>query len=445
MNTALLYVGGNWNNDSNAGVRAANANNSPGNANNNIGFRPANCVTPSRLRDHGPGPADTHTTPEPCARMRSGRTSNQPATTSSLKANAEAGATYNAGGEMPKRQGDLWQHICTFENLYLAYERARRGKRYRPDVLRFGSHLGENLLALQEELLTLEWRPGPYQVRVVLEPKERIIRVAPFRDRVVHQAICRFMAPVFERSFIHDSYACREGKGTHKALDRLTGFLRRDGSAYVLNADVRKFFDSVSHRVLTESLERGLKDRDLLTVLGRIIASYAAESSTPGLHEPHGIPIGNLTSQWFANIVASRIDHFAKHDLGCRRYLRYMDNVLILSDDKHELREHRTRLEGFLAGIGLLLNPKTTIAPTAQGVPFLGLRVFPDHRRVLRPNVVRGRRRMRGSLLALSRGDAQREHVSASTVSWLAHLRHADTYRLRAALAVEYEPYLGRL
>jgi hypothetical protein len=253
------------------------------------------------------------------------------------------------------------------------------------------------------------------------------------------------MAPVFERGFIHDSYACREGKGTHKALDRLTSFLRREGSAYVLNADIRKFFDSVSHQVLMESLERGLKDRQLLTILGRIVASYVSELSAPGLHEPHGIPIGNLTSQWFANIVASRIDHFAKQNLRCHHYLRYMDNMLFLSDDKEELWEHLARLDDFLGSIGLLLNPKTTIAPTAQGVPFLGLRVFPDHRRVLRPNVVRGRRRMRGSLRALGRGDVQREHVSASMTSWLAHLGHADTYRLRAALAAEYEPYLGRL
>jgi len=344
---------------------------------------------------------------------------------------------------MPKRRGDLWQHVCTFDNLYLAYERARRGKRQRPDVLRFGARLGENLLTLQEELVSLSWQPGAYQTRIVLEPKERIIRVAPFRDRVVHQAICCVIAPVFERGFIHDSYACREGKGTHKALDRLTSFLRREGSTYVLNADVRKFFDSISHEVLMRTLERSVRDPAVLTVLRRIVASYASGITAPGLHEPHGIPIGNLTSQWFANIVASRIDHFAKQTLGCRRYLRYMDNILFLSDDKDELWEYRKRLEGFLWGLGLLLNPKTTIAPTAQGVPFLGLRVFPDHRRVLRPNVVRGRRRLRGSLRALSAGDADRENVAASTGSWIAHLRHADTYRLRIALAAEYEPYLG--
>lgn len=445
MKTALLYVGGNWNNSSNAGVRAANANNSAGNANNNIGFRACNCVNPSRPSRHGAGPADTHTTPDPCAWREPGRTSNPPATVSSLTANPEVGITYNVGGTMPKRRGGLWQHICTFDNLYLAYERARRGKRYRPEVLRYGARLGENLLALQDELVSLAWQPGAYQVRVVLEPKERIIRVAPFRDRVVHQAICCVMAPVFERGFIHDSYACREGRGTHRALDRLTSFLRRGGSAYVLNADVRKFFDSISHAVLRECLEHVIKDRELLTVLERIIASYAPETQEAGLHDPHGIPIGNLTSQWFANIVGNRIDHFAKHELGCRSYLRYMDNMLFLSDDKDELWEYQQRLTELLAGLGLVLNPKTTIAPTAQGVPFLGLRVFPDHRRVLRPNVVRGRRRMRGSLRALAGGEAQTAEVASSTTSWIAHLAHADTYRLRAALADEYEPYLGRL
>lgn len=346
---------------------------------------------------------------------------------------------------MPKRHGGLWPQVYDFDNLYLAYERARRGKRYRPDVLRFGSRVGENLLALQEELRTLAWQPGEYQTRVVLEPKERVIRIAPFRDRVVHQALCHVVGPVFERGFIFDSYACREGKGTHKALDRLTSFLRREGSAYVLNADIRKFFDSVSHEVLIAELERTLKDRDVLHVLRRIIGSYRSGFSEPGLRDPHGIPIGNLTSQWFANIIGTRIDRFAKQDLGCPHYLRYMDNMLFLGASKAVLWGYLRRLTDFLAGLGLLLNPKTTIAPTSQGVPFLGLRVFPDHRRVLRANVVRGRRRMRGSLRAVARGDADRDSVAASTESWIAHLRHADTHRLRAALATEYQPILGVL
>ena len=250
---------------------------------------------------------------------------------------------------MPKRHGDLWRHICTFDNLYLAFERARRGKRYRPDVLRFGARLGENLLDLQKELTSGEWHPGEYQVRVVREPKERIIRVAPFRDRVVHQALCHVVAPVFERGFIYDSYACREGKGTHKALDRLTSFLRRRDSSYVLNADIRKFFDSISHEVLMDAMERTLKDGDLLNALRLILGSYVSEVTVPGLHDPHGIPIGNLTSQWFANIIGNLIDRFAKQTLRCRGFLRYMDNLLFLSGSKALLREYESRLTGFLA------------------------------------------------------------------------------------------------
>lgn len=251
------------------------------------------------------------------------------------------------------------------------------------------------------------------------------------------------MAPALERGFIYDSYACRVGKGTHKALDRLTMFLRKSGVRYVLNADIRKFFDSISHDVLIAALERSIRDRRLLLALRRVIDSYASSLDMPGLHNSHGVPIGNLTSQWFANVMGTLIDRFAKQTLRCRCYLRYMDNILFLSESKTLLWEYLSRLVEFLTDIGLVLNPKTTIAPTAQGVPFLGLLVFADHRRVLRPNIVRGKRRMRGALEALSAGRASIEAVGSRARSWLAHLEHADTYRLRTALVAEYEPYLG--
>ena len=343
---------------------------------------------------------------------------------------------------MAKSYGSLHPQVYEFDNLYRAYERARRDKRYRPDVLRFGGRLGENLLTLQEELHSLAWRPGPYQLRVIQEPKERIIRIAPFRDRVVHQAICSVVAPLFERSFIHDSYACRKGKGTHAALDRLTSFLRRSNSAFVLNADLRKFFDSISHQVLLGELERKLSDRSVRSLLARIVDSYTSDTNLPGLFHPHGMPIGNLTSQWFANIMGNLLDRFVKQELCCHGYVRYMDNFLLLSDEKARLRDWCARIETFLAGIGLVLNPKTIIAPTSGGVPFLGFLVFADHRRVLRANVVRGRRHMRAICRSMEHGQMAPEEGALRIQSWFAHLSHGDTYQLRNRLAEESAAYL---
>lgn len=443
MKTALLIVGGNWNNDSDAGVRAANANNGPGNANNNIGFRASNWVHHSNRRTTVRRSVDTLTTPESCARTcvrDEHKTSRRrPVTPSGGDHRSRRNDNW---GVMARSCGSLHPEVCAFDNLYRGYERARRDKRYRPDVLRFGSRLGENLLTLQEELYSLTWRPGPYQLRIIHEPKERVIRIAPFRDRVVHQAICAVVAPLFERGFIHDSYACRKGKGTHAALDRLTGFLRRTDSGYVLNADLRKFFDSISHQVLLGELERTLADRSILNLLDRIVASYTSVSDLPGLFRPHGMPIGNLTSQWFANIMGNLLDRFVKQELRCRGYVRYMDNFLLLSNDKARLRNWRAQIESFLAGIGLVLNSKTTIAPTAGGVPFLGFRVFSDHRRVLRQNVARGRRRVRGLCRAVEGGQLTPEEAAPRVQSWFAHLEHGDTFRLRAALSEEFSPYL---
>jgi retron-type reverse transcriptase len=432
----MLIVGGNWNNGSNAGVRAANANNSAGNSNNNIGFRLANCA-PRAVRAL-----------RIAANVRAHHTQVlrffREAKHKILRRQRVATRKLKPESTMPITYKHLFQSVCEFENLHAAYQRARRGKRTRADVVDFTASLGENLVSLKQRLQSMEWRPGPYREKVIHEPKERIIRVAPFCDRIVHQSICSAIAPLFEETFIHDTYACRLGKGTLKAIDRLTTYLRRPGTSYVLKLDLRKFFDSIPHGLIMRELEWRIGDAKVLELCRRILASYQTNLEIfPEGFGARGIPIGNLTSQWFANIIASRIDYHVKHVLRCRHYARYMDDLVLLGPDKGTVRAWMAALSALIGEMGLMVNPKSCVYPAAGGVPFLGHKVWHDHRRILRPNVVAGRRKMRKLLSLMKGGEVSGKQAMDSLRSWFSHLSHADTYRLRTALWSEAKGTLG--
>jgi len=299
------------------------------------------------------------------------------------------------------------------------------------------------LLQLQQEIREVAWQPGGYRSKVVRDPKRRTIFIAPFRDRVVHQALCHVIAPLFEETFIYDTYACRKGKGSHAAVDRLTCFLRKSGSTYVLKGDLKKYFDSIPHGLVMRELEWRIADGAVLELLRRIVASYESDFDGQPEFGPRGIPIGNLTSQWFANIVGGCLDQYVKHELGCKMYIRYMDDFLLMSDSKAQLREWLDGIRGLLDSVGLVLNPKTRIIRAKDGVPFLGYRVWANHRRVLRPNVVRGRRRMRRWLEDVQAGKMDPLDAVGRLRSWFAHLGHANTYQLRRALWAEAKVVLA--
>ncbi len=344
---------------------------------------------------------------------------------------------------MPKTYNGLHAQVYDFAILYAAWRRARQGKRTRPDVMEFSTRLGENLLELQAELRDLTWRPGEYRQRIVERPKRRIINVAPFRDRVVHQALCAVVTPLFEETFIHDSYACRTGKGSHAAVDRLTTFLRRESSTYVLKGDLSKYFDSIPHGLIMRELEWKIADSAVLELFRQILDGYETDFVGPPGFGPRGVPIGNLTSQWFANIVGNCLDQHVKHVLRCKRYVRYMDDFLLISDSKAELSVWLGEICKLLDSMGLVLNPKTRIVTAKSGVPFLGYRVWADRRRVLRPNVVAGRRRLQVQVRMVEQGDMDGRRAVESLRSWFAHLAHADTHGLRKSLWREAKETLG--
>ena len=342
-----------------------------------------------------------------------------------------------------KTYNRLFQRICSFENLLSASRKAQRGKRFQEEVARFNFHLEKELYGLQEELHAQTYRPGAYHEFYIYEPKLRKISAAPYRDRVVHHALCNVIEPIFDQTFIFDSYACRKGKGTHKAVNRFTEFSRK--SSYVLKCDIKKYFPSIDHDILKTRFRRKIRDAQTLWLMDLIVdysnpqeqvyAYFEDDDLLTPLNRRCGIPIGNLTSQFFANIYLNGFDHFVKEDLQCRYYIRYVDDFVVLDPDKVRLHRVKKEIENYLASLRLRLHPlKCNIFPVKTGTDFLGYQVFPTHRRLRKSSVTRARRRLRRlqrdyAVSAISWSD-----VNHSVQSWLGHIRHADTYGLRKAV-----------
>ena len=343
-----------------------------------------------------------------------------------------------------KTHKHLYPLITEFENLHLAFKRAARGKRSRWDVAGFEYDLEANLLELQDELRAQTYRPSPYHNFTVYDPKPRLISAAPFRDRVVHHALCNVIEPLFERRFIDDSYACRVGKGTHAALDRAQMYAQR--YPYVLKCDVQHFFPRMDHAVLRAQFRRVIRDPQTLWLIDQILDGgagiHAAEAAPyfPGddlfaALRPHGLPIGNLTSQFWANVYLNPLDHFVKRELKCVAYLRYVDDFLLFAADKSVLHAWKKQLIEFAASLRLHLHePEAAVFPVEAGVPFLGWRVYPDHRRLKRRNGVAFQRRFACLREELAAGRITREQVDASVQGWVAHVAHGDTWGLRRSL-----------
>ena len=328
-----------------------------------------------------------------------------------------------------KRAGRLFEKVADFHALAAAARRAARGKGGSASAASFIFHLETEALALQRELMDESYRPRPYRTFYVSEPKARTISAADFRDRVAHHSLCAVLEPLFERAAIFDSYACRTGKGSHAAVRRARSFAARCG--YFLKLDVRKFFETVDHAVLKAGLRRLVKDDRVLRLADRII-DHGAPGSAPG----RGLPIGNLTSQHFANHYLSPLDHFIKEKLRARGYVRYMDDLLLFADSKASLRDAHGRIRAFLEeGLRLELKAEATVlAPVSEGVPFLGLRLWPGAVRLDGAGKRRFLRALRSGAEDLRCGRRSEEGLSASMRSRLGHAAHADTLGLRRSL-----------
>ncbi len=338
----------------------------------------------------------------------------------------------------------LYAQITRWDNLRLAYKKAAKGKRGKGPASRFEYRLEDNLAALQHDLQTKTYQPGQYASFYIHEPKRRLISAAPFRDRVVHHALCNLIEPMFERSFIEDSYANRVGKGTHRALDRCQAFARR--YPYVLPCDLKQYFPSIDHQILRHLLARKIGCPDTLWLIDQILASGSGVLAEeyelvwfPGddllaALRPRGLPIGNLTSQFWANCYLNDFDHFVKRKLRCRGYVRFVDDFLLFADDKTTLWQWREVVTGYLAQLRLTLHlNKAQVRPVTEGIPFLGFVIYPQRRRVKGRKVVHFRRRLRRKLADYQAGRIALDQVDASVRGWVEHWRYGNTVGLRKA------------
>jgi retron-type reverse transcriptase len=267
---------------------------------------------------------------------------------------------------MKKNSPPPFNAIYSVENLYHAWHKVSLGKSAKSSILEFYSNLDKNLASIAANLKNGTYRPGPYNHFLIKDPKERIIAASPVRDRVVQHALMNYYHPVFDRHLIYDSYACRIGKGTQKAV--LRAFHYAKSSRYFLKMDVRKYFDSIDHSILKSMLAKIIKDKDTLCLFYIIIDSSNYASGK-------GIPIGNLTSQFFANHYLSAFDHHFKEHCKARHYLRYMDDILIFSDSKNDIDNlYSVAVCYAQEKLKLVLKPKVS-GFSVHGTPFLGFLV----------------------------------------------------------------------
>ncbi|MEN8443392.1 MAG: RNA-directed DNA polymerase [Cyanobacteria bacterium J06555_13] len=346
-----------------------------------------------------------------------------------------------------KRYGNLWPQIVDFNNLWLAARLAQKGKRFRGNVLAFNHAIERELFCLLRELKAHTYQPGGYRTFEIKDPKSRIISAAPYRDRVVHHALCNVIMPLLEPTLVEQTYANRVGYGTHRALTQFTTWARR--YRYCLQCDIQKYFPSIDHAILKAQLRRKIKCLETLWLIDTIIDAsneqipvidyFPGDDLLTPVTRSKGLPIGNLTSQSFANLYLSPFDHFVKEQLKLKQYLRYVDDFSAFSDDWQELADARVAMEGYLAKLRLKRHPiKSQLFETRHGVNFVGFRVLPDRIRVRSDNLRRARKRMKGLQRLYATGEIDLADLVQRIRSWEAHLMHGNTYRLRRKLFAHY-------
>jgi len=289
--------------------------------------------------------------------------------------------------------------LTSLSNLFQCWGKARKNKSQNLRVLRFGGDPLRHLVTIQQRLRDRQYTFGPYKTFTVREKKFRHVVDAPMKDRIVHWMLYQYLLPIWQPRFIHDTYGNLPGRGTHAAVQRLAQFCRSPDAAWVLQLDISKYFYSVNHAILKEHVLRFIGDTGLRHLIGNLIDSFHTDNQFNGLFADgslyrttvaKGMPIGNLSSQLFANIFLNEFDHWMKEELRVKFYIRYVDDLVILAASREELMAIRDLIVGYLAAIGLTIHPfKIRLAPTAAGVPFLGYVTFVNH--IAAGKYVRGR------------------------------------------------------
>lgn len=313
-----------------------------------------------------------------------------------------------------KRHKHLIEQICTQENMRNAYWRTAKAKRTTFGYLEFKEYAQANLTRLREEMLDGAYTIGRYREFVIYEPKARLISALDFKDRLVQHAVCNVIAPIFERTLLNNTHACRPGMGTHSGVRSVQSALRKPGTTHYLKTDYSKFFPSVNRQILHGLIERKIGCKKTLQILRQIIPP-----------DGNGIPIGSLTSQLFANVYGGIVDRYIHFDLGHRRWARYMDDIVILGDDPVRLRDDFYRIQEFSAARMDMRISHWSCSGVGRGINFLGYRIWSTHK-LLRPDsVLRAKRKV-------SRFVRHNDQASLNQfiASWSGHARWADTHNL---------------
>jgi len=339
---------------------------------------------------------------------------------------------------MGKKNKRIYQQIYDFNNLFRASRLARLGKRNRPDVCEFEYDLEHRLLDIQLCLKEQTYRFSPYKSFLLKDPKERLIYSAPYPDRVLHHAISNVIEPIFDKAMIFDSYACRTGKGSHRAVNRAQTFLRQ--SKWVLKLDIRKYFATIDHTILIQLIKDKIKDDIVVKLLELLISSHHSgieyyfpfkNDTIDDILRNRGLPIGNLTSQIFANYYLTPFDRFIKEKLKVKYYLRYMDDCLIFDDDKRTLTMLKNSAIYFLESYRLKLHDeKSQVFPCENGVKFLGFHIWPDRMRILRENLKRFKKRWRNYQKDYFEGKIEFNRLKLSLNGWLGYSANQYTTNL---------------
>jgi RNA-directed DNA polymerase len=336
----------------------------------------------------------------------------------------------------------LFDHMVAVENLLLAWAHFRRGKRKRQDVQYFERHIEDFIFDLHEDLMTLRYQHKPYNHFDVFDPQKRYISKACVRDRLVHQMLYATLTNIFDKTFIFHSFSCRVGKGTHAGVRQLQKMLRQVShngkrACFALKMDVQRFFDSVDHDILKGFLRERVQDHRVLCILDRVIDSFRSQPDHP---QNIGLPLGNVTSQIFANVYLHPLDHFIKHTLRQKYYLRYCDDFIIVAHEKSQLTALMEPISNFLAQkLRLTLHPKKIILSNMhQGIDFLGYILFLHHRLLRASTRRRMQRRLKTKYEAYLKQQIESTHMDQSLQSYLGILAHANTYKLSQNLKNTY-------
>lgn len=335
-----------------------------------------------------------------------------------------------------KKYKNLYSKICSSKNLMRAWINAKKGKTKRRYVKSFQKNLRNNLLKLKEELINQTYEPCSLKNFVLRDPKTRKISKSAFRDRVVHHALCNLIVPDFEKGFIYDSHANQIGKGTLKAIERFDKFKRKVSKnntrkCFVLKADIKHYFEEIDHQILINIIKKKIKDKKVIWLIKQILSVN---------NKTRGMPLGNLTSQFFANLYLNELDAYAKHNLKAKYYIRYVDDFVILHESKEQLEKWKNKIDKFLKEkLKIELHPnKSHVLRLNGGINFLGFRIFYYHKLLRKSNLKNFNRKFNNLKILFNEEVIGREKALGSLEGWLAYCSHANTHKYRKHLMKDF-------